>query len=285
MKRIDATRTLVATLAIAATATWSLAQVGPPAGGPPQGPGGFQRGPGGPGGPGMQRGQGSGMMLVQMKSVQRELKLTADQVQKISELRPRQGPGGPGGPPPGGQGGAGRPPQGGPPQGGPPQGGAGRPPQGGPPQGGPGGFERRGPGGPQGGPLAGILDESQMRRLHQLILQFDAPMTLLGADRELQLTEEQRKKLHDIVQGILPRPQGGPEAGPRGGRPGGQGGQPGQPGQQGQPPRIDFKAMQAKKAAGMKEALEVLTSQQRQQWSKMVGAEFTQWEEPKPPRG
>jgi hypothetical protein len=39
--------------------------------------------------------------------------------------------------------------------------------------------------------------------------------------------------------------------------------------------------MMAKKAAAAKSALAVLTSSQKQEWSRMTGAVFSNWEEPK----
>lgn len=238
------------------------------------GPG--QGGPGGPPpmqGPGMRR-MDSRMILIQMKSVQQELKLTQEQISAIQKIHP---PMGPGGPPP--QGGQGRPPQGGPPQGGPPQGGFG-PGGGGPPQ---GGFD-----GPMHkSPLDDILNDGQSERLKQLQIQFDAPMSMLDPRQgeALKLSETQRMKLDEIVQSAFPRPmrpQGGPgQAGP------GQGGpsQP-QPGQgPGQP--MTWQERQAKKAAAYRQALAILNENQRSVWKSLTGAEFTKWEEVRmgPPGG
>lgn len=232
MRRSNLMRLALATVFVGAFALNSLAQgggfQGPPAGGPGQG--GFQGGPpqGGPGGMQMRRGgMQSGMMLVQMKSVQKELNLTADQIQKISNLRPPMGGpgGGPGGPPPievegfelqgppqGGQGQGG---QRGGFQGGPPREVQGRPLQGGPQ--GPNPMDQ----------LGKILNDGQMKRLHQLMLQFDAPMTMLDPKNgeALNLSDEQRQAIQKIIQDTMPRMGGGPGfGGPGGPPPGGPGG-------------------------------------------------------------
>ena len=210
-------------------------------GGPEGGQGGPGRGPGGPGGP--EGGQGG----------------------------PGRGPGGPGGPE-GGQGGPGRGPVGpGGPEGG--QGGPGRGPggpeggQGGPGRGpgGPGGPEGgqggpgRGPGGP--GPLADILNQAQMKRLHQLALQFDAPMTLLDrkVSQDLEITEAQRTAIDTVIRENMPRPQ------------------------QGQNPPT-FAQMQAGKNAAKQAAFAALTGDQRSKWGQMVGAQFNDWVEPTRPQ-
>jgi len=182
-------------------------------GGGPGGPGGF----GGGGGFGGQGGQGGG-------------------------------PGGPGGF--GGGGGQGGPGGGGPGQGGPGgQGGQG---------GGPGGAG--GPGG-QGGPGGGrrpddalnaklkeILTESQFARHKEIMLQAQAPMSLLRPEtaKELNLTEDQRDEIQSIMEENRPQP--------------------------GQPP-VDREKITAKVAAS-------LTADQQAKWKKMTGKPFNF---PKPP--
>lgn len=329
--------TSLATLALSAVV---FAQAGPPQGGPggQRGPGnqGPQAGPrqGGPGGPNQmqRRGPGAGMMLVRMSSVQKELEMTADQIKQVNEMRPMMGgpggQGGPGGPPPqgggfgappgGGQGqpprGGGQPPagQGGPPQGGgfgqPPQAGQGRP--GGPPQGGGFGQRQGGPDQAMNNPLDDILSQKQMKRLHQLELQFNAPMTLMQPElnREMKFSEDQRMEIDDIIKkaglGFRGPGQGGPGFGGPGGPPqGGQGGGFGAPPQGGPPqgggqgrpggppqggfgqggPQVNFGEMQAKKADAMKKVMGILTSEQKDLWRKITGAEFNKWEEPKRP--
>lgn len=275
-------RTIIGLAGLCAMAVLSasaLAQGGPGQGGP-GGPPPMQS-------PGMRR-MDSRLMLIQMKSVQQELKLTQDQLVAIQKIQPPMiGGGGPGGPPAPGQG---RPPRGGQGgQGGPPQGGFG-PGGGGPPQ---GGFDGPMP----AGPLDEILSETQLHRLKQLQLQFDAPMSMLDprSGETLKLSEAQRQKLDEIIQAAFPRrmgppPPGGPgQAGPGQRGPAqvgpGQGG-PGQPGQ-GQGPAMSWQERQAKKAAAYKQALGVLSESQRAAWKALTGAEFTKWEEVRmgPPPG
>ena len=264
------------------------------------GPGG-QGGPGGPGGRGDMgqmrpgRAQGSLGMIIRMSSVQKELHLSPEQIKSINELRPMGQPGGQGGfggpPPQGGQGQqggfGGPPPQGGQGQQGgfggpPPQGGQGQqggfggpPPQGGQGQqggfGGPpqqGGQRQQGQGDFKNSPLGRILDESQGRRLLQLGLQFDAPMSFGRPEvgEKLNFTEEQRQAVREIIDSIVPRPQEDPQ---------------GRQGQQGQPPKIEWKTMQSKKAEGLAKVFQLLTAEQKSEWQNMTGKPFDQWEEPK----
>src|SRR5436305_11751859 len=95
---------VLGTLAAMAVCTTAFAQGGPPPddgqGEPPpdmrQDQGG---GPGGPGGQGMRR-MGPPMEPLFMRpDVQKELKLTDDQIEKLRDLMPRPPMGGPGGPP------------------------------------------------------------------------------------------------------------------------------------------------------------------------------------------
>lgn len=90
-------------------------------------------------------------------------------------------------------------------------------------------------------PLNDILSQKQTKRLHQLELQFNAPMSMLQqeANKELKFTEEQRIEIDDIIKksGLIMR--GGPgQGGPGGPPPNGQGAGFGAPPQGGgQPPR------------------------------------------------
>ncbi len=205
------------------------------------GPRGGGRGPemGGP--RGGQRGAGGGMMLIQMTSVQKELKLSSAQLQAIKDLRPPQDGGGPRGEGPG--------------------------------RGGPGAG---GPGEPGKGPLDQILSTEQHNRLQQLVMQFNAPMSMLDrrVAEQLNLTDSQVQTIESLVQDL--RPGRGPG---RGGP--GQGG-PGQGGPGGDRP--DWKTMQAKKAAAYDKAWSALSQAQQAKWGQIVGKAFTAWEEPTRPR-
>lgn len=227
------THTIVALAAIAVMSTAAMAQQGGPGG-----PGG-QRGPGGRGG--MQSGP---MFVIRMNTVQQELRLSAQQIEQINNMRP----GGPGGP--GGRG------QGGPGQGGPGQG------QGGQGQGGQGG-----PGGPPPNPLADILNEGQMNRLNQIALQWDAPMAWLDPrhSERLQISENQRQAITEII-----RANGLPMGGPGG--PGG----PGAP--------MDWNEMLGKRRAAQQQALQILNQQQRALWGEMTGQAFNKWVQPPMPQ-
>lgn len=190
MKHTQLLTLALATLISTTTLTLSpaFAQQGPPQGGPGFGGPGM----GGPGGPGM-RGQRPGMgmgnpqVVIRMKSVQRHLRLTADQVAAVDALRPPRGPGmgGPGGPGMGGPG----------------MGGPGGPGMGGPGMGGPGMPD----------PLAEILTPEQNTRLRQLSLQFDAPMSMRRPDvvERLVLSDDQLGAIEEIIQRLMPRPQPG----------------------------------------------------------------------------
>lgn len=119
-----------------------------------------------------------------------------------------------------------------------------------------------------------------MRRLRQLALQFDAPMTFLDprVAQELELSAEQRQGIDRAIQAHMPRPPrpGNGQGGPGQGGPG-QGG----PGQGG--PRPTFAQMQAAKAAAFEQAWSLLSAAQKAEWREMVGAAFTQWEDPGQP--
>lgn len=226
-------------------ATSALAQA------PPGGPGG----PGGPGQPG-QRGQMRGMMdssfmVIRMSTVQRHLSLTAAQVEQINAL-PRMGGGRQGQPGAGpGQGG----------QAGPGQAGPGQRRQGQAGQAQPGG-----PGEARPDPLAGILTARQMTRFRQLVAQYDSPMSMLRPEnaRRLQLTDQQRQQIMEIVRGLMPaRTPGQGQA------------QPGTPPQmQPWPERLRARQNAARQGVAL------LTAQQRTTWQSIVGAQFTDWEEP-----
>jgi hypothetical protein len=252
-----------------------------------------QRGQGGPpqGGQGMMRGgmMGGGMMgggpaILFRTDVQKELKLTQEQIEKLREVVP--GPGGPGGR--GGFGGPDGPQRG---QGG--QGGV---------QGGQGGQQRRQGGPPEGGrrmgqnpeemqkvdaAVKGVLNDSQYKRFHELDLQLSGPMAVLRPDvsEKLKITDEQRQQ---IMQAM--RPQGGPGFGgpPQGGQrgQGGQGGvQGGQQRRQGGPPQgMDPAQMEQHRKEQQEKVLALLTDAQRQQWTQMLGKKF-EFEKMGPPPG
>jgi len=236
-----------------------------------------QRGQGGPpqGGQGMMRGgmMGGGMMgggpaILFRTDVQKELKLTQEQIEKLREVVP--GPGGPGG-----RGGFGGPPRG---QGA--QGGV---------QGGQGGQQRRQGGPPEGGrrmgqnpeemqkvdaAVKGVLNDSQYKRFHELDLQLSGPMAVLRPDvsEKLKITDEQRQQ---IMQAM--RPQGGQR---------GQGGvQGGQQRRQGGPPQgMDPAQMEQRRKEQEAKVLALLTDAQRNQWTQMLGNKF-EFEKMGPPPG
>lgn len=288
-------RNTMATLAALATiplAAMALAQGAGPQGGPPQGLGGQGRGPGGPQGPmRVMGGPGGGARILLRPDVQRELKLTEDQIGKIREAV--GGPGGPGGrggqgrpgfgggqggPPPGGFGGGqgGRGGQGGPPPGGFGQGGRGG--QGGPPpggfgggQGGPGGRGQGGPGRPpmdqeqmrkhaeeMDAKIKGILSDSQFKRYKELGLQMQGPAALAQKDlaEKIGLSEAQRLQIRGILEEGRPRFEG--------------------PSEGGQPPDPESmrKMMDQARDANNKKILAVLTSAQRTKWDSMLGQPF-----------
>lgn len=210
-----------------------------------QNPGGGPPGGGGPGqGQRQMRNQGSGpMFVIRMSTVQTHLRLTQDQIEEINNLR---GPGGPGGGPGGPGGGPGG-----------PGGGPGGP---GGPGGGPGGPGGSGGGQPPRNPLADILNEQQVKRLNELVLQWDAPMTMLDPrhGQALELTENQRQRIDQIIRENMPRPEPGTE-----------------------PPT--FQQMLQRKRTAKEAAMQVLTNEQRQTWNRLTGAAFTNWVEPPRP--
>jgi len=246
-------KTLVASMAILAlgVAVHSQEPPAPPEGGPGMQQGRPMMGMRGPG--------GGGLGIVMRAEVQKELKLSEDQVSKLKKLlgqrgqRPggRGGDGGQGGPPPmdGGQGGP-PPMDGG--QGGPPPmngGQGGRPPMGGG-QGGPGGradqakLEKD---------IKAILTETQFARLKEIALQQEGPMALAKEDvaAKIGLSDEQKEKIQDILESgreSMPRPE---------------------PGE-----RPDFQAMESARKKIGDEVLAVLTTDQKAKWKAMLGKEF-----------
>lgn len=273
---------------------------GPPAGAPP--PPDFGQGFGGPGFGGPQGGPPppmmrmrppmGGPMLLLNPQVKAELHLTDAQIEKIKATfhfrgrgpggpgqmgGPGRGPGGPGGPggfggPEGGPGGPGGP-GGGPGFGGPggPGGGPGGPGFGGP-GGGPGVRGPGGPGGP-GGPQAreeemkkvkAILDGGQFTRFKEISLQVEGPRAIMRRDveKELGLTDDQRDKIHDVMEQNRPQP---PHRGDdEGGRPP-------------EPPRPPSAEARQKV---MDQITTVFTQSQKEKWAAMLGKKF----ELKPPQ-
>ena len=277
---------LIATLAAMAVCAGALAQDGPPQGGQggPGGPPDMQQGPGG--GQGM-RGPGRRMgpppePLVFRPDVQKELKLSDDQIKKLhSILRPPMG-GGPGGQGDGqgrGQERRGRGGQGGPPQGdGPPNGGQGGPPQADVGDGGQdGGPDHMGPdgGGPGGGPremdvkLEAVLNDSQMKRLKELQLQRMGAQALMRPEiaDKVGLSDDKVAQVRDIVDEArrkMPRPESGQL-----------------------PDREQMmKARQAMVAEVNDKVVAILTSKERSQWDRLCGKPFKFDENyrPEPPR-
>jgi hypothetical protein len=285
---------LVATLAAMAVCASALAQDGPPQGGqggPPDMQGQGMRGPGRRMGPPPEP-------LVLRPDVQKELKLSDDQIKKLrSIMRPPMGggPGGPDGGPgggagqgrgqgrrgPGGQGGQGGPPQSDD-QGGPPNGGQGGPPQddmGGPPRGGQdGGPDQMGPrgegpggGGPQAmdGKLKDVLNEGQMKRLKQLQLQRMGAEALSRPEiaDKVGLSDDELDKVRSIVDDArqdMPRPEQGH-----------------------QPDREKMmKAHQAMVAKVNDKVFAILSSKEFSKWKELTGKPFKFDENyrPEPPR-
>ncbi|MCW5936121.1 MAG: hypothetical protein KIT11_02295 [Fimbriimonadaceae bacterium] len=127
---------------------------------------------------------------------------------------------------------------------------------------------RRGEGGGEPGkvdnPIEKVLNANQAARAKQLALQFDAPMSLMGPEAEgLKLTEQQRDAIRQIIEKAMPRPEQGERR------------------DQGQ--RLDWNKMQAAKAGAYKQALALLSANQKQVWAKLTGDPFTQWVEPQRP--
>ena len=178
---------LLSVLALTAVCASAFAQGGPPPqddqNGPPP-----PQGPGGLGPDGMHRHMGPPVEPLFMRpDVQKELKLTDDQIAKLRELLPPppmgrqdQFGGQPGGPPlPGGD------------RGGPPQGDEGMRPRG------------DGPMGPQqmDAKLAQVLNDAQMKRLKELRLQREGGMALMRKDvaDQVGLSDEERQRIRGMV--------------------------------------------------------------------------------------
>ena len=232
---------------VAAIGTAVCAQDGPPPGGidqngppsaGPQGPSGRMQGP-------PRRGIG-GPMLLMLPAVQKDLKLSDDQIQKIKALMP---------PSPGQGGGQ----NGGPPDGGPANGG---PPNGGPPNGGPpgGGFQNgprgRGNGAEMDKKLQEILTADQYSRLKQIRLQVEGPRAMLRPEiaQKLGLTQDQRDQIQNVFQQDRPTPP--PNDG------GGQNGGPG-----------NFRqAMEERRTKIDKAVMAILTDSQKSTWHELTGA-------------
>ncbi|MCO5296631.1 MAG: hypothetical protein M9921_07225 [Fimbriimonadaceae bacterium] len=254
---------ILATVATVALSGAAIAQGGFGGGQRGQGGqgGGFQRGPGGPGG--MRGGQGGPGILMRL-DVQKELKLTQTQIEKIQAEfgRPGGGPGGPGGA--GGFGGGQRG------QGG--QGGVGGGQRGQGGQGGVGGGQR-GQGGPpnfdpeamrqraeeQDAKVKAILNDGQYKRYHELDLQLQGARALNRPDvaDKVGLSETQRDQIREIQQTAMQ-------------------GMRGQFGGNGQRP--DPQQMRAQMEKMQKEIdakiLAVLNGQQKSKWQSMLGKAF-----------
>ncbi|HWD38075.1 MAG TPA: hypothetical protein VG944_04450 [Fimbriimonas sp.] len=272
---------------------------------PPPPPDGIQGGP--QMHPLMRRGGPGPIGLLMNPKVQKELKMTDEQIQAARKLMPPRPPRGrAGGPPPGGPdfGGPGGPPPGGPDFGGP--GGPPMPPGGfeggedGPPAPPPGGFGgepglRRGPG--DGGGRAmeekvkKLLSAGQYKRFHEIDLQVQGAHALLRPEvsKELGLTEDQRHQLREILPPPFMRGPGGPggpgmrgRRGPGGG-PGGFGGGPEGDGPPPPPPGdedgpmphpMDGHRGPGNRAEIEHRAMSVLTESQREKWHEMLGKKF-----------
>lgn len=240
--------------AFAVVAAIAGAQDGPP----PQGGGGYG------GRPGMEQGPGRRMgppPLFLRPDVQKELKLTDEQIEKLKSMMP---------PPPGARGGGGRG-EGGPREGGRQQGSA-RAGGGVGPQQGNREIERRG-GPPDGGrmdeQLAQVLSDSQLKRLKELRLQ-EMGAQALGrkelADK-VGLSDEDRMRIRGMVEEAMesmPRPE---------------------PGERPDPEAM-HRAHEAMRAELNQRILSSLTSGQRAKWEALCGKPFkfdTNWRPPQPP--
>lgn len=266
---------LLATLALGIVL--ASAQGGPPPGA--QGGGGFGGPQGRMGGPGPRGMGGRGPEpLLARPDVQRELKLTEEQIEKLGPLlRPPMGQGGQGdfggrpgdgpevsGRRPGARGGGGHGGQGG---------GAAA---GGMPQQGDRDLERR-DGPPPGmmGPAAmderlrGVLTDGQMMRLKELRLQRMGAAALTQKDvaNEAGLSDAERQRIHGIIAEAMenmPRPE---------------------PGERPDPERMRRAHEEMREQVNAK-ILDSLSSAQRSKWQKMLGKSFKfdeNWRPPQPP--
>lgn len=251
----------IATLAAFAVCASAFAQDGPPPqgdrGGPP---------------PDMQQGRGPGMRmgrplepLLMRSDVQKELKLSDEQIKKLRPLfRPiDRGPeGGPDrmGDPGRGQDGPGGPPPRGDDRGGPPNGDRGGRPggdMGGPPN----GADRMGPegGGPRemDGKLQEILSDGQFKRLKELQLQRMGAEALSRKELadKLGLSDEERERVRGIIEEArenMPRPE---------------------PGDQMDREKMR-KAHQEMVAKLNEKVFKVLTAKERSKWDELTGKPF-----------
>jgi len=239
---------LIGIMALFAVCASAFAQDGSPPPNDQNGPPPMQR----PGGGMMGRRMGpSGMEpLIMRPDVQKELKVTDDQMEKIKQLLPpppmggldggrMRGPGNNGGPEHGGQRGG----------------------QGGPPE---GGMRRIGPDA-MDEHLAQVLSDSQMKRLKELRLQRQGGMAL--GRREIAdkvgLTDDERQRIRGMIDEAM-EPQRDMQDGPP-----------------------DRKTMEAKRAKLSAEILKSLSSSEKAKWDEICGKPFKfdeNWH-PKPPEG
>lgn len=100
-----------------------------------------------------------------------------------------------------------------------------------------------------------------MRRLKQLVLQYDAPMSMSKPDvaEQLNLTDSQLEQIADIIQTAMPRPTEGQ--------------------------RPEWAAVQRAKATALTQVKQLLTTEQKQTWTTLTGAAFTNWVAPQLPQG
>jgi len=191
-----------------------------------------------------------GPALLLRASVEKELRLTDDQISKIEELVPARREGGPGGPPPGGPppgGSEGMAPGGPPPPGG---GEAGGPP---PPGGGPGG-----PGGPDRGremekKIKAILDANQFTRYRQIALQVQGAQAIGRPEvaGKLQLSDDQQSQIDGIVRQMRDKMRQAHDAG------------------------ADKSQMDSIRKDTETKILSLLTASQLNTWQGMLGTPFT----------
>ncbi|HZP80337.1 MAG TPA: hypothetical protein VFB21_01745 [Chthonomonadaceae bacterium] len=111
--------------------------------------------------------------------------------------------------------------------------------------------------------VADILDTTQMKRFEQLELQQQGPSALMRKDiaDRLKLTEAQRSKLAEIQQQAMSEMRALFQSGNGGG-----------PGGMSEENRQKFQAIQK---TSNEKALAVLTAEQQKQWKQMLGAPFT----------
>jgi hypothetical protein len=213
----------------------------------------------------MQRGPN----LLMRPDVQKELKLSEEQIEKLHGMMRRGGP---------------QPPQGGPVRGG-QRGGEVRGQRGGQR----GGEVRgqRGPGGPGGPDFKSILNDRQEKRYDELNLQFQGAMALMRPDvaDKVGISDEQHREIRGIIGEVMGRGDGqrggregadrqrrGGQDGVRGQRQGRQGGFQGGPGAP--PAPMNPEEMEAKKKQINEKIEALLTSKQKKTWKSMQGETF-----------